>query len=52
MRLIGQEVGADFDFESGPLIRGHLTWLEYDEQVLLMTMHHIVSDGWSMGMCC
>src|SRR5436305_11314573 len=43
------EVGASFDLEAGPLIRGRLIRLAEDEHVLLITMHHIVSDGWSMG---
>ena len=33
----------------GPLIRGRLIRLAEDEHALLITMHHIVSDGWSMG---
>ena len=43
------EAGASFDLEAGPLIRGRLIRLAEDEHVLLVTMHHIVSDGWSMG---
>src|ERR1035438_6711851 len=48
-RLAAQEAGASFDLEHGPLIRGRLIRLGEDEHALLMTMHHIVSDGWSMG---
>jgi amino acid adenylation domain-containing protein len=48
-RLIGIEAGAAFDLEHGPLIRGRLIRLAEDEHALLITMHHIVSDGWSMG---
>ncbi|WP_197357997.1 condensation domain-containing protein, partial [Ralstonia pseudosolanacearum] len=33
----------------GPLIRGRLVKLGEQEHVLLITMHHIVSDGWSQG---
>src|SRR5258708_2293470 len=47
--LAAQEARTSFDFEQGPLIRGRLIRLAEDEQVLLITMHHIVSDGWSMG---
>ncbi len=43
------EARASFDLEAGPLIRGRLIRLAEDEHVLLVTMHHIVSDGWSMG---
>jgi amino acid adenylation domain-containing protein len=48
-RLAAEEAGAPFDLERGPLIRGRLVRLATDDHVLLMTMHHIVSDGWSMG---
>ncbi|HKX32261.1 MAG TPA: amino acid adenylation domain-containing protein, partial [Blastocatellia bacterium] len=47
--LIGQESGAAFDLGAGPLIRGRLIRLSEDEHTLLITMHHIVSDGWSVG---
>jgi len=43
------EAQAPFDLEAGPLIRGRLLRLGDEEHVLLLTMHHIVSDGWSMG---
>ena len=39
------EAVASFDLETGPLIRGRLIRLAEDEHVLLVTMHHIVSDG-------
>ena len=38
-----------FDLKRGPLIRGRLMRLQEQEHVLLVTQHHIVSDGWSMG---
>ncbi|HEU0301618.1 MAG TPA: condensation domain-containing protein, partial [Longimicrobium sp.] len=47
--LMVEEARAPFDLERGPLIRGRLVRLAADEHVLLLTMHHIVSDGWSMG---
>src|SRR5688500_6576372 len=47
-RLAAKEAGAPFDLEHGPLIRGRLVRMPDDGHVLLMTMHHIVSDGWSM----
>ncbi|MCG6574706.1 non-ribosomal peptide synthetase, partial [Pseudomonas sp. AF32] len=36
-----------FDLSRGPLMRGHLVQLADEEHVLFMTLHHIVSDGWS-----
>ena len=38
-----------FDLSSGPLLRVHVLRLADDAAVLLLVMHHIVSDGWSMG---
>ncbi len=42
-------VEAPFDLRHGPLIRARLVRLGEAEHVLLLTLHHIVSDGWSMG---
>ncbi|MCD0244452.1 amino acid adenylation domain-containing protein, partial [Xanthomonas melonis] len=44
-----QEALAPFDLAVGPLIRGQLLRLSAQEHVLLVTQHHIVSDGWSIG---
>ncbi|NWE18993.1 non-ribosomal peptide synthetase, partial [Pseudomonas sp. P7548] len=38
-----------FDLEHGPLLRVQLLKLDEQEHVLLLTLHHIVSDGWSMN---
>ncbi|MET3457534.1 non-ribosomal peptide synthase/polyketide synthase [Pseudomonas kilonensis] len=38
-----------FDLSSGPLLRVELLTLDEREHVLLLTLHHIVSDGWSMN---
>ncbi len=48
-QLIEEEAHASFDLEAGPLIRGRLIRQGEDESTLLVTMHHIVSDGWSLG---
>ncbi len=47
-RLIVEEVDTAFDLQAGPLIRGRLVRLGEREHVLLITLHHIVSDDWSM----
>ncbi len=47
--LSEHEAEAPFDLERGPLIRGRLIRLGPEEHVLLLTQHHIVSDGWSMS---
>ncbi|WP_458737095.1 non-ribosomal peptide synthetase [Pseudomonas chlororaphis] len=38
-----------FDLRNGPLLRASLLRVAADEHVLVLTQHHIVSDGWSMG---
>ena len=43
------EAAAPFDLATGPLIRGQLLQLAADDFILLITKHHIVSDGWSVG---
>ncbi|HEX2092176.1 MAG TPA: amino acid adenylation domain-containing protein, partial [Longimicrobiaceae bacterium] len=48
-RLMAEESSTAFDLERGPLIRGRLIRLGSRDHVLLVTMHHIVSDGWSAG---
>ncbi|HZE69985.1 MAG TPA: amino acid adenylation domain-containing protein [Pyrinomonadaceae bacterium] len=48
-RLAKEEAEEPFDLNSGPLVRGRLVAVSRDAYVLLFTMHHIVSDGWSMG---
>jgi amino acid adenylation domain-containing protein len=44
-----EEAQAGFDLAQGPLIRGRLLRLDAQEHVLLITQHHIVSDGWSLS---
>ncbi|WP_338270579.1 condensation domain-containing protein, partial [Corallococcus caeni] len=48
-RLAGAEALRPFDLAKGPLLRASLLRLAEHHHVLLVTMHHIVSDGWSMG---
>ena len=48
-RLAREEALRPFDLARGPLFRSQLLRLGEDDHVLLLTMHHIVSDGWSMG---
>ena len=47
--LAAEEASAPFDLEAGPLIRGQLVRMGPADHVLLITLHHIVSDGWSMA---
>ena len=48
-RLAQVEAAQPFDLGTGPLLRATLLRLSADEHVALLTMHHIVSDGWSIG---
>lgn len=48
-RLASEETQRPFDLVRGPLIRALLMRLAPNEHVLLVTMHHIISDGWSVG---
>ncbi|KAF9978020.1 hypothetical protein BGZ75_010167, partial [Mortierella antarctica] len=47
--LTSKAFDAPFDLEKGPLIRARLARTSEDEIVFMLTQHHIVSDGWSMG---
>ncbi len=47
--LTAEEARAPFDLSTGPLIRGRLLHLADEEHVLLLTQHHIITDGWSLG---
>ncbi len=48
-RLANEEAQEPFDLSRGPLFRMRLLRLGEAEHVLLLTMHHIISDGWSLG---
>ena len=48
-QLAQQQVTQPFDLAKGTLIRATLVVLSETEHVLLVYMHHVVSDGWSMG---
>ncbi|WP_457663362.1 amino acid adenylation domain-containing protein [Sinorhizobium medicae] len=47
--LCHEEARTPFDLARGPLIRGRLIRMSDAEHVFLLTQHHIVSDGWSLG---
>ncbi|HTG36419.1 MAG TPA: condensation domain-containing protein, partial [Thermoanaerobaculia bacterium] len=48
-RQAGGEADRPFDLVRGPLFRAQLLRLGPEDHVVSVTMHHIVSDGWSMG---
>ena len=47
--LVAAETLHLFDLQKGPLLRVKLLRLAADDHALIITLHHIVSDGWSMG---
>ena len=48
-RMARDEGEVPFDLSRGPLFRFRLVKLEEEEHLLLLTMHHIIADGWSLG---
>jgi amino acid adenylation domain-containing protein len=47
--MVQQTLTTPFDLSSGPLLRADLFQLAEDKWVFTYVMHHIISDGWSMG---
>ncbi len=48
-RIFSQEMNTPFDLSRAPLVRFVLVKQQEEEFVLLLNMHHIITDGWSMG---
>src|SRR5829696_5512254 len=48
-QLMAREAARPFDLAHGPLFRGLLLQLSDQHFILVLNMHHIVSDGWSLG---
>ncbi|MFE3153195.1 amino acid adenylation domain-containing protein, partial [Streptomyces sp. NPDC059218] len=48
-RTVRGHQGTPFDLSTGPLLRPLLLRTAEDEHLLVLSMHHIVTDGWSMG---
>jgi hypothetical protein len=49
VKLAMEEYQRPFDLSAGPLLRTRLWRLDAEDHVLLLTMHHIVSDAWTAG---
>ncbi|MGH7829989.1 MAG: non-ribosomal peptide synthetase, partial [Candidatus Binatia bacterium] len=49
IRLMNQESRRPFDLAQAPLLRAGLLRLAEESHILLLCNHHIISDGWSMG---
>jgi hypothetical protein len=50
MELATEESRRPFDLANGPLFRARLFRLGAEEHAFLLSLHHIVADGWSMGL--
>jgi amino acid adenylation domain-containing protein/non-ribosomal peptide synthase protein (TIGR01720 family) len=48
-RVLAEELSRPFDLRRGPLTRALLVGLTDNNHVLLLSQHHIVTDGWSVG---
>jgi amino acid adenylation domain-containing protein len=48
-RRVNEEARRPFDLARGPLVAARLLRLADEEHVLVVCMHHVVTDGWSMG---
>ena len=48
-RLLAEELETPYDLSEGPLTRALLLRLADDAHLLLLAQHHIVTDGWSVG---
>lgn len=49
---LGDLIALPFDLAAGPLLRVHVLERGPDRHILLLVMHHIVADGWSMSVLC
>jgi len=49
LRRAREDAALSFDLERGPLMRVSLLRLSADDHVLLLCLHHIITDGWSLG---
>jgi len=49
LRIASEEANVPFELSSGPLIRAKLLRLGSQDHIFLLTIHHIVFDGWSNG---
>ncbi|HEU0054995.1 MAG TPA: condensation domain-containing protein, partial [Longimicrobium sp.] len=51
-RRVDEDANTGFDLETGPVFRSSLLRLADDDHALLISMHHVASDGWSAGILC
>jgi amino acid adenylation domain-containing protein len=49
LRIASEEGKKPFDLTRGPLLRTALLQLSRDQYILVLSMHHIITDGWSIS---
>jgi amino acid adenylation domain-containing protein len=49
-KVVGEEAGKGFELSQAPLMRGLLVQIDEKEHVLVLTLHHIICDDWSLGL--
>ena len=49
LRVASEEARRPFNLADGPLVRALLVRTEETKHLLVLTLHHIISDGWSLG---
>jgi amino acid adenylation domain-containing protein len=50
LRMAGNEVSKPFDLSTGPLLHARLLRISSDDHILLLVIHHIITDGWSLNL--
>ena len=50
LRIAGEEASKPFDLNTGPLLRAKLLRLGSGDHILVLVIHHIITDGWSMNL--
>ncbi|MDW5329211.1 non-ribosomal peptide synthetase/type I polyketide synthase, partial [Plantactinospora sp. KLBMP9567] len=50
LRLAREEACRPFDLAAGPLLRAAVVRIDPTDHLFLLTMHHVVADGWSLGL--
>ncbi|GAB2820838.1 hypothetical protein GCM10027176_26530 [Actinoallomurus bryophytorum] len=48
-KLVSAEVARSFDWKQGPLVRAVLVRVDAEDHIAALAVHHLVVDGWSMG---
>ena len=50
LRIAGEEASKPFDLSTGPLFRATLVRLGLEDHLLVLSIHHIIADGWSLNL--